>query len=112
MFRLDPRFAVLDNDHRPTDPPAIARNVNCLLVMVDVHPNEFIDLPSSPKFSEIIDETSSIAGDTDDRTVDVNNEGSRGIDLRSCCERNVWPSSSQPGKDKGAQVHSPSTPNK
>ena len=86
MFCSDPRFAVLDDDHWSTDPPAIACNMNCLLVMVDEHPNEFIDLPCSPKFSEIIDKTSCIAGDADDGAVDVNNEGPRGIDLCSRCK--------------------------
>ena len=86
MFRLNPRFPILDDDHWSTDPPAITGNMNCLLVVVDVHPDEFIDLSCSPKFSEIVNETSRIASDADDGTVDVDNEGSRGIDLRSCCK--------------------------
>lgn len=82
---LDPGLAVLDDDHRPTDPPPVARDMNCLLVMVNVHPDEFIDFPCSPQFSETIDKTSRIAGDADDGAVDVNNKGSRGIDFRSNC---------------------------
>jgi len=89
VFCLNPRFAVLDDDHWSTDPPAITGHMNCLLVMVDVHPNKFVDLPCSSKFPEIIDETSCIAGYADDGAVDVNNEGSRGIYLRSCCKRDV-----------------------
>ena len=76
MFCLDPRFAILDDDHRSTDPPAITGNMDGFLVVVDVHPDEFIDLPGSPKFSEIIDETSCKAGNADDGTVDVDYEGS------------------------------------
>jgi len=86
VFCLDPWFAILNDDHWSTDPPTIACNMNCLLVMVDVHPNKFIDLPCSPKFSEITDKTSCIAGDADDRAVDVNDEGPRRIDLRSRCK--------------------------
>ena len=86
MFYLDPRFAILDDYHWSTDPPAIAGNMYCLLVMVDIHPDEFIDLPCSPEFSEVIDETSRIASNAHDCAVDMNNEGSRGIDLRSCCK--------------------------
>lgn len=99
MVCLDPRLAVLDDDHRSTDPPAVAGNMNCLLVVIDVHPNKFIDLPCSPQFSEIIDKTSCVAGDADDRAVNMNNEGSRGIYLRSCRERNVWRGSDQSEKD-------------
>jgi hypothetical protein len=86
--------------------------MNCLLVVVDVHPDEFIDLPGSPKFSEIIDEPSRIAGNADDGTVNVDNEGSRGIDLRSRRERNIWRPSSQSEKGGAAENHPPSTPNK
>ena len=89
MSCLYPRFAILDDDHRSTDPPTITSDMNRLLVMVDIYPNKFIDLPGSPKFSEIKDETSRIAGDADDGAIDVNNESPRGIDLRSCRKRNV-----------------------
>ena len=86
MFRLDPRFAVLDDDRWSANSPAITGNMDCLLVMVDVHPDEFIDLPCSPELPEVIDETSRIAGNADDGAVDMNNKGSGGVDLRSCCE--------------------------
>ena len=64
--------------------------MNCLLMMIDVHPDEFVDLPCSPQFSKIINETGRIASDANDGAIDVNNESSRRIDLRSCCKRNVW----------------------
>jgi len=83
MFCLDPRFTIINDDHRSADPPTVTGNMNCLLVMVDVHPDEFIDLPCSPELSEVIDKTSRVASNTDDGAVDVNNEGSGGIDLRS-----------------------------
>jgi len=94
---LDPRFAVLDDDHWSTDPPPITGDMNGLLVMIDVHTHEFIDLPCSPEFPEIIDKTSCIASDADYRAIDVNSEGSRRIDFRSCCKRNVW----WPGVNQG-----------
>jgi hypothetical protein len=90
VFRLDPRFAVLDDNRRSTDPPSVTGNMNCLLVMIDVHTHEFIDFPCSPKFSKIVDKTSRIASDANDRAIDVNSEGSRRIDLRSCRKRNIW----------------------
>ena len=94
MFRSDPRLAVLDDDHWPTDPPAITGNMNRLLMMVDVDPYEFIDLPCSPQFSKFMDETGGVAGDANDGAVDVNYECPRGINLRSCCKRDVWRPSS------------------
>jgi hypothetical protein len=89
VFCRDPRFTVLDDDHRPTDPPAITRNMNRLLVMVDVDPDEFIDLSCPPQLSEFIDETGRIASDADYGAVDMNYEGPWGINFRSCCKRDV-----------------------
>ena len=86
VFCLDPRFAILDDDHWSADSPTITGNMYCLLVMVDVHPDEFIDLSCSPELPEVIDETSRVTGNTDDGAIDMNNEGSRGIDLCPCCE--------------------------
>lgn len=89
MLCLDPRFAVFDNDHWPTDSPSVAGNVNCPLVMVDIYTNEFVDLPCSPQFSKIVDEASCITGDPDDGTVDMDNEGSRGVNFSPRCKRNI-----------------------
>lgn len=86
---LDPRFAVLDDDHWPTDSPSVASNVDCPLVVVDVHANEFVDLSCSPQFSKIVDKASRITGNPDDGTVDVDNEGSRGIYFSPRCKRNI-----------------------
>ena len=86
MFCCNPRFTILDDYHWSTDPPPITGNVNCLLVVVDVDPYEFVDLSRSPQFSEIVDETSRIAGNADDGAVYVNDEGSGGIDFRACCK--------------------------
>ena len=75
MLCPNPGLSVLNDDHWSTDPPTITGNMNCLLVVVDVHTNEFINLPRPPQFSKIINKASRIAGDANDRAVDVNNEG-------------------------------------
>ena len=90
MFCCNARFAFLDDYHWPTDPPPITGNVNDFLMVVDVDPHEFIDLSCSPQSSEIVDETSRIAGDADNRTVNVDDEGSGGIDLRACPKQDIW----------------------
>lgn len=85
VFCFDPRSAPLDYDHWSADPPAITGNVNCLLVMVDVGPYELVDLPCSPQLPEIADKASCITGDANDGAIDMNDEGSRRIDLRPRC---------------------------
>ena len=86
MFCCDPRLTVLDDYHRSTDPPSITGNVDRLLVVVNVDPYKFVDLPCTPQFSEIVNETSRMAGDADDGAIYVNDEGSGGIDFRACRE--------------------------
>jgi hypothetical protein len=64
-------LAILDNDHRSTDPTAVARDVDSPVVMVAVNANELGSTACSAHLAECVDETLGQMGAPDQGTVDL-----------------------------------------
>jgi hypothetical protein len=81
MRLLNLTLPPLHNNHRPTNPPSITRDMNRLLLKVDVDADELVDPPRSTKLTEGADETGTATGQAEDVTVEVDDEVAFGVDL-------------------------------
>lgn len=82
MFRSDHRTSVIDDDHRSANSTAIAGDIHCVVVVIDINAHKLTDPPSAPKTTEVVDKPSRKAGKTYDCPVYVDDKGVRTIDLR------------------------------
>ena len=89
MLLRNPRFLVLNDDHRATDSPSIACDVHCSMMVVDVNAHELAEPASSTETSEGVNEAVRKACEANDCSVDVDNEGVWAINLGSRCEAYV-----------------------
>jgi hypothetical protein len=80
---------VLNDDHGPTDSPAVARDVDGTVVVVDINAHELAELARAPELAEVRDEARGVARQADDRPVHVHDERVRAVDLRARRERDV-----------------------
>lgn len=98
MQFLDLALRVLDDDERPTDAPAVTRDMDGLLLQVDVDADKLVDAAGAAELAERPDEARAATGQAEDVTVQVDDEMSFGVDLRAVEDVDVyaWPRGSAP----------------
>ncbi|KAA1081584.1 hypothetical protein PGTUg99_019283 [Puccinia graminis f. sp. tritici] len=69
VMSLDHRVSIGDDDHRPTDPSPIGRDIHGLLIGVHVDTDELGDLTSPSELSKDFDESFGRSGETQDVTI-------------------------------------------
>ena len=90
MFLFHARLPALDNDHWTTDTATIASNIDCTMVVIDVHAHKFAEPPSTAEGPEVRHKPRGIPSETDNCAVHVDNEGVSTIYLRSCSQTYVY----------------------
>ena len=83
MNLLDLRSTILDDDHRSTNPSLVRSDVNALLTVIDVNRDEFRDLSGSTEESELGDESRSGSSESENVSVEIDDEMSFGVNLCS-----------------------------
>ena len=53
MLWSDFRHPVFNNDRRPTNPSSVARDVNGMVMVIDIDTDKFTDTPRSAQPSEV-----------------------------------------------------------
>ena len=72
---------ILDDDERATDATAVAGDVNRLLLQVDVDADELVDATGAAELTERPDEARTAARESEDVTVQVDDQVTFGVDL-------------------------------
>ena len=83
MLRGHTRQAFVHDDHRATNTAAIARDKDRTVMIVDVHAHKFTNTACTSKLAEVVNESSRVPRETDDRAVHVDDVGVRAIDFSS-----------------------------
>ena len=75
------RTLIFDDNHGPTDASAVTSDMDCTVVMVDVHTDELAEPASSTETAEIVYESIRESSEAYNGTVDIDDEGIWRIDF-------------------------------
>jgi hypothetical protein len=81
MVCCDSGPSIFDNDSRSTDTPAVARNMNSTMVMIDVDTDEFAKASSSSELAKVCDKSSRIPCEANDGAIDIHHKCMRAVYL-------------------------------
>lgn len=89
MLVHDFRLLIFNNDHRPTNSATITRNVDSVVMMINVDADEFTESPGATQFPKVLNKTSRILCQTNDATVDVHDKTIGAVNLGPSRETDV-----------------------
>ena len=81
MFR-DRRLTAVHNNHRAANTSAIAGDIYCSMVMIDIDTDKLANSSGSSQATKIMDKAGGKAGETHDCPVDLHHKGTGSIHFR------------------------------
>lgn len=83
MVRSHHRARIIDDDHRPANSTAIASDVHCVVVMIDINAHKLTDPSRASETAEVVDKSGRETSESNDCPIYVDDEGVGAIYLRS-----------------------------
>jgi hypothetical protein len=74
---------ILHNNHRSTNPPSVAGDVDRVVMMVYVDAHKLAERTCSSQLSEVGDKAIRCSREAYDRAIDVDNECARAVDFNA-----------------------------